>query len=312
MPLLADLSVDVNSALSSKGIGIGADLEALGDVERWLSLLADPAPWLSPSQQMRNSVMFAEVSQAIYEVVTARQIRASVESPPAWLYPLVRYWHRVQPTVITFNYDCLVELAYLDITHPFGVMWPSDLYNIPITPAVLRVAGVARQKMGSFSLLKLHGSLSWWYSGLEAEQFDTIYWMGWSGRFGQGIRPLWSEFGGGGLVADKFPMLVPPAATKAPFYRNHLLAAQWVLAAEALRQADELVLMGYSAPVTDLTVTSLIATQFNGDAIVPVNLSKSALDSSQKLGNRSRPPTVIDTFIGADAIDKWTKTFASL
>jgi hypothetical protein len=70
---------------------------------------------------------------------------------------------------------------------------------------------------------------------------------------------------------DKLPMLVPPAATKTPFYKNRLLAAQWAQAAEALRGAEELVLMGYSVPVTDLTVRTLIATQFRGRTIVPVN-----------------------------------------
>jgi hypothetical protein len=119
--------------------------------------------------------------------------------------------------------------------------------------------------------------------------------------------------GGRELVADKLPMIVPPAATKNVFYRNKLLATQWNQAAAALRGAEELVLMGYSAPATDLTVSTLVATQFKGDAIVPVNLDPSIIDRARELGDRSRRPPikVVGSFTGLDAIGKWTSTFAS-
>lgn len=69
--------------------------------------------------------------------------------------------------------------------------------------------------------------------------------------------------------------------------------------------------MGYSAPLTDLTVTTLIATQFKGDAIVPVNRDSTVIDRARELGSKINPPDVIDSFIDADAIGKWTSTFAS-
>lgn len=113
------------------------------------------------------------------------------------------------------------------------------------------------------------------------------------------------------LVADKVPTLILPAATKTPFYRNRLLAAQWVQASKALRQADELILMGYSAPPTDLTVSTLITTQFNGDAIIPVNQDPAVIDRAGKLGSKVKPPEVVDEFVATDAIDRWVATFAS-
>ncbi len=315
MPLLADLSYGVKDTLATKGIDIGPDLDALGNPEHWLSLLAERAPWLSSPEQMRNSALFIDVSQAIYEVLTAMQVRASIETPPTWLFPLVKYWHRTQSTVITFNYDCLVELAYMDAVLPElepGGGQASDLLVIPITPAALRTASIyGGKKPNTFKLLKLHGSLDWWYSGPQAEPSDPIYRMAWVGDFRRGIIEAWGEAGGSALVADKVPMLIPPAATKTPFYQNRLLAAQWVRAGEALRQAEELILMGYSAPLTDLTVTTLIATQFKGEAIVPVNRDPAVVDRVKELRGKIRPPEVIDSFIDANAIDKWVKTFAS-
>jgi hypothetical protein len=104
---------------------------------------------------------------------------------------------------------------------------------------------------------------------------------------------------------------VPPAATKTPFYKNRLLAAQWTQAAEALQNADELVLMGYSAPVTDLTVTTLIATKFKGSTIVPVSLDEAIIKRAENLGDRRRMLEVIDEYVGANCLEKWTNMFAS-
>jgi len=311
MPVLSELTNGVTSTLRGWDIEVGEDLEAITDVEQWLSFLADPAPWLGSSEQGRNYALFADVSRAIYEVLTAMEITASVQPAPPWLLTLVEYWQSTFATVITFNYDRLVELAFLEIMSRPGVYWASDLYAIPISPAAQRVGGPARQRMPAFKLLKLHGSLSWWYSGPDAEQSDPIYWTGWRGRFGEGMKDLWPEFGDESLVVDKVPMLVPPAATKTPFYKNRLLAAQWVQAAEALQNAEELVLMGYSAPVTDLTVTTLIATEFKGDTIVPVNLSEAMINRAKGLGDRRRKLEVIDEYVGTDCLEKWTNMFAS-
>jgi hypothetical protein len=317
MPLMGGLQTGVQSDLNSRGVEIGNDLEAIDNVEHWLTLLADPAPWLGASEQMRNAALFNDVSRAIYNVLTAMEIRAAVEPAPPWLLQLVAYWLRVNATVISFNYDGLVELAYLDVTRGQGVRWPWDLFAIPVTPAWLREGGTGRQRRGAFRLLKLHGSLDWWYSGPDAEQSDPIYWLGWTGHFGEGMAPLWADWGAEQLVEDKLPMLVPPAATKTPFYKNRLLAAQWVQAAAALRAADELVLMGYSAPGTDLTVTSLIATQFKGKNIVPVNPDKDIIQRAKELGDRRNMPTVDESFVfplspnDPSPLEKWVDTFGS-
>jgi hypothetical protein len=314
MPVLGELGKGVKSTLESKNIPIGSDLDAVENVEQWLTLLADPAPWLTASDQQRNSALFIDVSQAIYEVVHAMQTKASVTPPPDWLFSLVNYWHRMKSTVITFNYDCLVELAYCDAVDEepsSGRRYPSDLVGIAITPVILRTSSmVSPGRRESFKLLKLHGSLDWWYSGLQAEPSDPIYGVFWVGDFDRGIV--------GGLgdpndaeLADKVPMLIPPAATKGPFYKNRLLAAQWVQAAKALNNAEELILMGYSAPLTDLAVTTLIATQFRGDVIVPVDIDSDVVGRVRKLSSKTRPPDVVENFIEADAIAKWVATFAA-
>ena len=69
--------------------------------------------------------------------------------------------------------------------------------------------------------------------------------------------------------------------------------------------------MGYSAPVTDLTVTSLIATQFKGSVITPVNKEEKMVERAAQLGDRRNPPHVVEEYVGDLALRRWTDTFAS-
>jgi hypothetical protein len=71
-----------------------------------------------------------------------------------------------------------------------------------------------------------------------------------------------------------------------------LLGAHQVQSAAAFRAADELVLKGYSAPATDLTVTTLIATQFKGKTIVPVNPDTDIIQRAKEPGDRRNMPAV--------------------
>ena len=127
-------------------------------------------------------------------------------------------------------------------------------------------------------LLKLHGSLSWRYArpnggsgGLiyETAGVDNCQWNA------QSLSSSWpAEY-----WADLDPMIVPPAAVKSPYYSNGVLQAYWRLAAKKLSQAEELVIMGFSLPQTDLLVSSMPATMLPEDSsITPVDYRIDILD----------------------------------
>jgi hypothetical protein len=103
-----------------------------------------------------------------------------------------------------------------------------------------------------------------------------------SGWDAEGIRP--ALFGNGRpdayeLSVDREPMIVPPAAVKSPYYNNRTLQELWRKAADALSQADELVIMGFSLPQTDLLVCSMLATTLpEGSSITPVDRDIKILD----------------------------------
>lgn len=301
MPLMADLGAEVRRRLDEAGRPLPSSLDHFeDDVERWLSYLAEPQPWHRPSDTYRNLATFADVSEAIHHVLGARQAEAVVRDQPAWLPALAHSWTAQAATVITFNYDLLAEAALLAPTDPNHTS--SDLYRVPLTPLGLRKAAVLGSN-GSLpvALLKLHGSLNWYWSGLDAGPSDPVFDAGMTGGWSPG--GLASRLGQDvtDLVADKVPLVVPPTATKSSYYRNDLLRGQWRLAAEALRKADELVVVGYSLPPSDLTVRNLLQTNFRPGRIVAVNRSERAADSCEEIF----PGAVDRTYVGHNAIERF-------
>ena len=60
-------------------------------------------------------------------------------------------------------------------------------------------------------------------------------------------------------MPDTEAFVVPPAATKSAYYRNPVTRELWQRAAQSLREADRLILIGYSLPVADLTLSGMIS-----------------------------------------------------
>jgi hypothetical protein len=267
MPVMDALSAAIQSDLRSKNLppipGEGTPLA--DNFEQWLSYLIEEPPWLTDGQRRRNSGAFSDVADSLHEVLSVFQMKAAAESMPNWLLQLVKYWQATNTTVITFNYDLLVEMAWLTAHEDRGWL---DPYTVPVAPIGIRtsaIAGADDPPLG-IRLLKLHGSLNWRYSGPSSPPGDTVYDIGF-GRWGiEGVSSVYSDVEK--LSADKIPMIVPPAAVKSPYYVNHLIRTMWRQAAQALREADELVIMGFSLPPSDQIVSSLLATELNKDAFV--------------------------------------------
>lgn len=272
MPVMAELSAAVQAELASNGQPPipGADTPLAADFERWLSYLIETPPWISDGWQMRNAGAFADIASAVHRVLCARQDAATQDAPPDWLEPLVGYWERMGANVITFNYDQLIEAAW--ITSPYR-RTPSSTYNlypVAIAPIGMRVSGVfgPNPATGGLTLLKLHGSLNWYYSGPGGPPGDPVYDAGLTGAWGAGLSigsPDWEH-----LRSDKHPLIVPPAAVKSPYYGNAVLRSLWRQAADAVARAREIVIVGFSFPPTDQLVASLLATSLRESTALTV------------------------------------------
>ncbi len=236
-----------------------------GYFETWLSRLAEPQPDLRYEQNLRNQAAFAEISEAVRRVLVERQQATMAKPPPRWLERLLRIAHFEQFTLLTFNYDTLVEAAidgYIripDRKNGIPRIESVDLVDgLPPTPAPTGGLVVTRGPgRSSFRLLKLHGSIDcWWVTG-DATGATIV-------RSPDGWRSDGESYAARGAVPGRSPFLVPPAAAKSHFYANPLTHELWQRAAKALEVASSVALVGYSLPLTDLVTAGMFADRLGG------------------------------------------------
>jgi len=177
MPLVDEMG---NEAASIMGLGPteGVPLPFThGDFEVWLSRQSQPQPYRSAAEDADAHARFLRFTEGITQVIDERVEAALADAAPGWLIALVRVLHARQATVLTFNYDPLIECAI----EAAGLQdWEAPFRNADDPPG-RRVGyrnvladGEARLQSGTyfgragvedlatFHLLKLHGSTTWY------------------------------------------------------------------------------------------------------------------------------------------------------
>ena len=101
----------------------------------------------------------------------------------------------------------------------------------------------------TLSLLKLHGSINWYYSGrldffgetiLFSEDLPLCHEVWRTERF---RRPQ---------SRDKEPLIIPPVLEKTTYFNNETVRRLWREAGEALSHARRVFIIGYSLPSSDI------------------------------------------------------------
>lgn len=302
MPLLTELGEEILNLLGADAPTILPNLQPR-DFENWLSFLAEDDPWLGEGDRLRNRSVFLQVSRLLCDLISRREIVARRNPLPNWLRMLIARWHEDEASIITFNYDTLVEAAFTEVVTVLNspgaegpnYVSPSQLYRAPLTPIGARAgAALAASVISTFRLLKLHGSRTWLYSGRESFFGEAIYdatsFQGW-GSEDVHQRP-W-------LLADKVPLVVPPTSGKTGFFNNETVRLQWRLAYEALREADRIFIVGYSLPPTDLLTRFLLQVgSSQGSTIVLVNRDCIVVDRVKQ----AVPASEVESIIQPDAL----------
>lgn len=253
-----------------------------GSFEAWLSHLATAAPFLDTSEQLHNSAIAQELVKLLVAEIERSEAVALSAQMPYWLRRLVALWDRLDATVITFNYDTLLEQAVNASEMPW-----IDWQSFSAEP----VGGAA------VNPLKMHGSTNWWWipgdRGLFAVQPTPL-----AGRWNKPQPSL--------PVPGMERFIVPPLASKSDYYDLSFTRQDWMAAREALQGASRVVLMGYSAPVTDLTVASLLSNYADPDAPVVVvdNAPDDIVSRLHKLGLHRATP-----FQGPDPLPLFAKAY---
>jgi hypothetical protein len=117
MPVMTSLADTVFRHPQLSGRGETAEDSFGLDLELWLSYLASDHPWLPAAANLRNQADYLYAATVLTEVLLNCQEETLLRpspSCPSWLIQFVSAWHNARTTVITLNYDTLVEKAYVE------------------------------------------------------------------------------------------------------------------------------------------------------------------------------------------------------
>ena len=180
MPTMDELSTEVIRSLAKHDFPVPSVLDNLGnDIELWMTYLSQRHPWLTTGDYYYNQMIAAHIRQHIERIIDDCTSRAVRSNAPTWLNSLLRSWHGRCATIITLNYDTLIERATGELRITDGIqrimaeqMYPPYFANI----ASRSGAGLwGKKKLNTFSYFKLHGSMNWYYSGRDDFYGETIF-----------------------------------------------------------------------------------------------------------------------------------------
>ena len=254
MPTMSELFELLNPLIGQvDGFSQEAYDYAAGDLEMLLAYYAVRSPSDDSIEVLRKQRVTAILERRIGEHLWTQELYGAIDGLNPNGEKLVAKWSKQRSHVLTANYDMLVERMA-------GAMWNNaalSLYPIAITSALSRGGhdphGLASSD--SPTLYKLHGSISW-YKSADESRSSPIYGV-------SGENPMFDVDGNlvGDLkmVGDKRRFIVPPVLDKSTLLSHESICNLWWQAKEyALSRADNLYVIGYSLPETDVAMRTFL------------------------------------------------------
>ena len=286
--------------------------------ELLLSYLDLAQPWKEPEEVLQDQALFIATQKELAAEIARSEGKAFKQPVPDWAANLVKHLNETRSTVITLNYDTVLErTVHTTLANRPDEHGPRefDLYQMPLSVLRLRQAGtLGGLPVQTFRLLKLHGSINWFYSGQDASPGEQIYYR--AVTSGSPSEDDWGRANATDgeirrLTSDKAPLIVPPVSEKSRFYENRTIRMLWTAAREALALADEVWCVGYSLPETDLTMKLFLRSVARPKRVYVVNRLCGANGKEDRILERYReafPHSEIDgrTFMSKDSVQEMT------
>ena len=259
MPTMDELSSAVRTILKENSVPVPDALDKLGNnIELWMTYLSHSQPWLKTHRNYFNKSFAGQLRDQIKEIIEAKTEAAAQSVPPNWLTSLIRSWHEQRATIITLNYDTLIERASrnLHITDEIMGVHASQMYP-PYFANIAARSGVALwggEDIETFSYLKLHGSTNWYYSGRDNFYGETIFFAD-VPALGSNDSAQEAELKVADLQAlsrDKETLIIPPVTEKTTYFNSETIRGLWHKAGLALSNATRVFVIGYSLPDSDV------------------------------------------------------------
>jgi hypothetical protein len=287
MPVVSELLDPLAQHLDEAPIiGHGHALREIRDLEAVLSSWYESQPWLMEHEILRNRSAFSLSAHWLAEQLFSRQqwvLGGGVV--PEWLAGLVNHWHENRATVVTLNYDTLVESTVRTLFEQSSSI-PQSVYGefVPKLGTRLGFAVLAGDIAETLCLLKLHGSLNWWHDpqgGAAARLYDADCVDDWNRSEPTRLEAVRKQARG------LEPLIVPPVTSKSSSLGNTWLRTQWLEARRALDATDLVFLLGYSMPPADLSMRMLLGGGSTSKIFVPVNIDDTVVTRLEELFPRA-------------------------
>lgn len=323
MPTMKELFWELEPLIGKEdGFSWEAYEYANGNVETLLSYYAVPSPSDDAIEVLRKQRVTAILEGRIGEYLWTQEIVGAIGKADPYLAStdglnsygkkLVAKWCEQRSHVLTANYDTLVERMA-------GAMWNNvalSLYPIAITSASSRTGHDSHGGGGlhnAFTLYKLHGSISW-YKSADESRSSPIYAL-------SGHNPMFDEDGklvpDLKMVGDKRCFIVPPVLDKSTLLSHESICNLWWQAKEyALSRADNLYVIGYSLPETDVAMRTLLwqgrraeqGTHLKKARLCVVDVDEKVVPRYEKILGKYYD--LDDTYAGGgDAFDRFVKAY---
>ena len=266
MPLLKDLSEDIY-AKYKREIDDPHLIAYKDNVEELLSYLYSEHPWKKELNKHNDFVLYLKIAECISNIIKDNQELLldprTVCRDNKNIEKLITTFCKNKTNIITFNYDTIIEnLLNRNSTEPCDV---ASLCQIPVRSIQDRVHpsnnSISKLNKNDVHLMKMHGSIHWYYSGDLEINIDNVYYD----STPEDKSPAYQN-----LKADLNPFIIPPIMDKSEFYKNHVLKTTWYNAYTNLKGASSVVIIGYSIPLSDYSSQMLLrsAIQKTADIII--------------------------------------------
>ena len=272
--------------------------------EKWFSWLAERQPYESESAYHGRRSQFFSIQELIAGTIRKRQNLVESAGFPRWLYQFVDMLHAEEATVLTLNYDSLVESAYsrMLLTDNHGeVSEVSDITKIfAVSQGGLFGPGPLRAN-ATLDLLKLHGSIDWyWTTGDQTGQSmerapDTL------GLTAVELKTRRAH------LAGKQAFIVPPTSSKSDFFDNAKTRFLWQEALRSLDGEPDVVLIGYSLPLNDSALASMLSRSLVESAARVIVVNPDAGSVAKKLIDLGLERARIDEVSGDHCVERFVE-----
>jgi hypothetical protein len=264
-PTLEELSEEIAEGMSGKDSTIDHyKNEVLSplkqNVEHLLTYLSSDLPWKSEEQKYSDRGLYSIITDKVSSLFL-KKAYSTIENAPKIHLEYKKVFDFFAKNIenidfVSLNYDLLLEIL-LQYSYYYSSKIPANdykitsakMYQFPMTWIGLRsmLTGTIfgdENIRTTPRIIKLHGSVNWYWTGTSLS--ETIYY-----------KNLLENPGDENIDAGLIPYIIPPIMDKNAFYNHIMIKSLWKKAKEFLQDADEIYIIGFSFPQTDISIRFL-------------------------------------------------------